>query len=46
MGLFNSSNPALSENTLKNISVAYDGQTMTINGTIWKTVFGVLLTLA
>lgn len=44
MGLFNSSNPALSENTIKNITAAYDGQVMTINGTIWKTLFGVLLT--
>lgn len=43
MGLFNSSNPALSESTIKNITAAYDGQVMTISGTIWKTMFGVLL---
>ena len=46
MGLFKSSNPALNETTLQNISAAYDGQTLTLNGTVWKTVLGIVLTFA
>lgn len=44
--MFKSSNPALSENTLKNIHYASDGVVMSINGTIYKTLFGLLLLFA
>ena len=42
--MFKSSNPALSENTLKNISYTASGETMTISGTTNKTLLGILLT--
>lgn len=46
MGLFNSSNPALNENTLREVTAVYGTEAMTLNGTIWKTVLGVALTFA
>ena len=46
MGLFNSSNPALGENTIKNVTSVYGAEVMTVNGTIWKTIFGVVLVFA
>lgn len=47
MGLFKSSNPALNEGTLRHITAAaYDTEILTINGTVWKTVLGIVLTFA
>ena len=46
-GLFKSSNPALNEGTLRHITAAaYDTEILTINGTVWKTVLGIVLTFA
>ncbi|MDD4819548.1 MAG: Bax inhibitor-1/YccA family protein [Flavobacteriales bacterium] len=44
--MFKSSNPALSESTLKDIRYATDGAVMSLNGTIYKTLFGLLLLFA
>ena len=40
-----SGNPALSSETFKGINVIPNGQTMTINGTVNKTTFRLLLLL-
>ena len=42
--MFKSSNPALSENTLKNITYVSSSEMMTISGTTNKTLLGILLT--
>lgn len=42
--MFKSSNPALSENTLKNITYTASSETMTISGTTNKTLLGIFIT--
>lgn len=37
MGLFNSSNPALNENTLREVTAVYGTEAMTLERDIWKT---------